>query len=188
MDTKYIAQTIKQSVSALQAGERIGLRPDRQGYCKCPFHTEKTGSLRLYDGQRGFHCFGCGAGGSVIDLYMKYFDLTFQQAIVKIDSDFGLGLPLIHRMTRKAEKAARFRQELEQMRRETDAELDKAILEAYWTACDLVNVFDRMIRENRPEGPKNGWNEDFCTGLRCITEAREIADDLAVQIIGVKTP
>lgn len=183
MDTKYIAQSIKQSVSALQAGERIGLRPDRQGYCKCPFHTEKTGSLRLYDGQRGWHCFGCGAGGSVIDLYMRYFDLTFQQAIVKIDSDFGLGLPLTRRMTRKEEKAARFRQELEQMRRETEAELDKSILEAYWLAGDFYNLIDVETRSREIRGISEAENDDFWALLKLRQEAREIAEDLAVYAI-----
>lgn len=33
----------------------------------CPFHSERTPSFTIYDDDRRFHCFGCGATGDVID-------------------------------------------------------------------------------------------------------------------------
>lgn len=69
-----------------------GFTPSRSGYICCPFHREKTASLKIYPGHGGWHCFGCGAGGSVIDFVMRLFDLTFQQAIIRLSSDFGLDL------------------------------------------------------------------------------------------------
>lgn len=75
-----------------QVARHYGFTPSRAGYICCPFHKEKTPSLKLYRGSGGFHCFGCGAHGSVIDFVMKLFDITLQQAIIRISSDFGLGL------------------------------------------------------------------------------------------------
>ncbi len=36
--------------------------------CIIPGHSDKTPSMKLYPTTNTFHCFGCGAGGSVIDL------------------------------------------------------------------------------------------------------------------------
>lgn len=89
-----VVDQIKNLVTAREAAEHYGFFPNRAGYICCPFHGEKTASLKLYDGQRGWHCFGCGAGGSVIDFVMRLFDIPFQQAILRINSDFSLGLSL----------------------------------------------------------------------------------------------
>lgn len=87
-----LADQIKNLVTIQEVAERYGFHPNRAGYICCPFHNEKTASLKLYDGQRGFHCFGCGAGGTVIDFVMKLFDIPFRQAILRINADFALGL------------------------------------------------------------------------------------------------
>ena len=34
----------------------------------CPLHDEDTPSLHVYADERGWYCFGCGRGGSIIDL------------------------------------------------------------------------------------------------------------------------
>lgn len=87
------AETIRRLLSARRVAEFYGFHPDRAGAISCPFHKgDRTPSLKLYDGERGFHCFGCGAHGSVIDFVMKLFNLNFRQAVMRLDSDFRLGL------------------------------------------------------------------------------------------------
>ena len=84
-----------------QVAERYGFDPNRSGFIKCPFHQgDRTASLKIYPGDKGFHCFGCGAHGSVIDFVMRLFDLSFPQAVVRLSSDFNLGLTA-HRLTRR---------------------------------------------------------------------------------------
>jgi hypothetical protein len=34
----------------------------------CPFHSEKTPSMRIYGSSQRFHCYGCGRDGNVVDL------------------------------------------------------------------------------------------------------------------------
>jgi len=87
-----LAGRVKDLVTCREAAERYGYHPNRAGFICCPFHIEKTASMKLYSGERGFHCFGCGAGGSVIDFVMKLFDISFRQAILRINADFALGL------------------------------------------------------------------------------------------------
>lgn len=86
-----IAQRVRELVPARDAAERYGFTPNRAGYICCPFHNERTPSLKLFpDG--GWKCFGCGKGGSAIDFMMELFDLDFRQAVVRLDMDFSLNL------------------------------------------------------------------------------------------------
>lgn len=89
-----LARQIKERLTTRQVVELYGFHPDRGGYIQCPFHTgDNHGSLKVYDGSKtGWHCFGCGAGGSVIDFVMRLFGLSFAQACLKLNCDFGLGL------------------------------------------------------------------------------------------------
>jgi len=57
---------------AKQGGDFVGL---------CPFHEEKTPSFHVTLSKNLFHCFGCGAAGSVIDFVMRKDGFTKQQAI-----------------------------------------------------------------------------------------------------------
>jgi len=48
---------------------------------RCPFHNEKTGSFTIYLDQNTFWCYGCGAGGTVIDFVMRQNNCDFLQAV-----------------------------------------------------------------------------------------------------------
>ena len=87
-----LADQVKSLVTIREVAEHYGFYPNRAGYICCPFHNEKTASLKLYPDGRGWYCFGCHAGGTVIDFVMKLFDIPFRQAILRINADFALGL------------------------------------------------------------------------------------------------
>lgn len=89
-----LAAEIKERLTARQVIEFYGFHPNRMGYIQCPFHTgDDHGSLKIYDGKKsGWHCFGCGAGSTVIDFAMKLFNINFRQACLRLDADFSLGL------------------------------------------------------------------------------------------------
>jgi DNA primase len=59
----------------------------------CPFHNEKTPSFSV-NAERGFfHCFGCGAGGSVFIFIMRVEGLTFPEAVRSLARKYGVTLP-----------------------------------------------------------------------------------------------
>ncbi len=112
-----LAGDIKRLVPMTEAAEFYGFTPNRGGYIQCPFHSEKTGSLKIYPEDGGWHCFGCGEGGSVIDFVMKLFDLDFRQACLRLNVDFGLGLSE-EAPDRAAVSARLLERRREQLRRE----------------------------------------------------------------------
>jgi len=101
----------KRLVTAREAAEMYGFQPNRAGFICCPFHMEKTPSLKLYpDGS--WHCFGCGASGTVIDFVSKLFDLSPLDAVRKINQDFRLALPIDKPQTIEEQKAIQHRKEV----------------------------------------------------------------------------
>ena len=55
----------------------------RQGVC--PFHKEVEGSFTVYSDSEKFWCFGCGAGGDVLDFVGRMGGLTLPEAIRRLD-------------------------------------------------------------------------------------------------------
>ena len=56
----------------------------------CPFHQEKTPSFTVSPSRQTFHCFGCGAGGSVFRFVMEYEHLDFPAAVRKLAARAGI--------------------------------------------------------------------------------------------------
>jgi len=54
----------------------------------CPLHQEKTPSCVVYHESNTFHCFGCGKGSSVIDLYMFLHNVDFQTACKQLSASY----------------------------------------------------------------------------------------------------
>ena len=90
MMIKDAADVIVSTISSRALAEKYGYRPTRDGYIACPFHAEKTPSLKLH--KDGWYCYGCGAGGSVITFAMLHGRLSFRDAVKHLDAEFGLHL------------------------------------------------------------------------------------------------
>ena len=151
---------IRSRLSSREVLEFYGFDVDRAGFCHCPFHQgDNTGSLKVYDGNKGWHCFGCGAGTSVIDFVMKYFGLSFYDAEKKLNEDFRMGLPIGDRLSDEQwNEAKRKAAERKKLQAEREAQHDK-LLTAYHTALDLWIWLDKMKRENAPQSPQDGFCE-----------------------------
>lgn len=68
----------------------------RQGRNKvglCPFHSEKTPSMVVYDDSQSFYCFGCGAGGDVISFVMRAENLDYIEAVRFLAERAGIAMP-----------------------------------------------------------------------------------------------
>ena len=92
------SQTIEQIAAANDIVEVIGTyfplkRAGSTFKAICPFHQEKTPSFTVSPSRQTFHCFGCGAGGTVFRFVMDYEHLEFPAAVKKLAA--RVGIPVI---------------------------------------------------------------------------------------------
>ena len=148
-----------------------GFNIQRGNFICCPFHNEKTPSLKLYDGNRGFYCFGCGEHGSVIDFVMRYFGLDFKSAISKLNDDFCLGLPIGQRIDRRKQiEMERLAFQRRQKAKQEEAERQQ-IEDAYWAAFDEWKRLDDNKRNYAPKTPTEPLHPLFVEALKNIAGA-----------------
>ena len=83
-----IFEAVKTTVAPRMAAEHFGLSVSRNGMVCCPFHADRTPSMKL--NEEYFYCFGCGATGDVIDLAARLFGLSSYDAAKKLAADFGI--------------------------------------------------------------------------------------------------
>jgi DNA primase len=80
---------IKQKLSIRKVLHHYNLRPDKNNMIRCPFHNDKTPSMKIYPDTDTWTCFSsnCKAGsGDTIEFIQKKENLTKHQAILKAKS------------------------------------------------------------------------------------------------------
>jgi len=78
--------------------EIIGLRvplkkAGREYKACCPFHGEKTPSFWVSPEKQFYHCFGCGAHGTVLRFLMEHDRMAFPEAVEDLAQRLGLEVP-----------------------------------------------------------------------------------------------
>lgn len=84
-DANDITSVVSSYVSTKRAGH--------DSVCLCPFHSEKTPSCHIYSDTQSFYCFGCGAGGSVIQFIMLMEHLDFPESVRFLAQRAGIAMP-----------------------------------------------------------------------------------------------
>ena len=165
------AEKIKSMVSMPEMMEQYGFRLDKAGFCKCPFHSERSASFKAYPGTRGYYCFGCNQSGSVIDFVMKFFGMSFVDAIKKINEDFSLGLPIGEKLDRR--KQIEMNRQAFMRKREVEAEKaeQERIENAYWSAFDEWKRLDTNKIICAPETQTEPLHPLFVEALKNISGA-----------------
>lgn len=165
------ADEIKARLTAKEIFSGYGFHPNRSGFVCCPFHGEKTASLKVYDDSRGWCCFGCHKGGDVIRFVREFFGLTFQEAIAKINEDFSLGLPIGEKRSDE-ERLADAKAALERKRRMQKREEDrKRLNDEYWIAFERWRMLDDNMRRYAPQSPDDELHPLFVAAAKNITLA-----------------
>ena len=167
---------IKDAVSTKEAASFYGLRIGRNSMCCCPFHKDKTPSMKV---DMRFHCFGCGADGDVINFVQKYFDLDAKAAAHKLISDFRLNIETEHKETVKERNA--------RIKRTKEIEYEKSVRAAY--ALELRDFRFKMAEFHRTlhrwsvdlEPTLEEWNADrtdprFVAAHQHLTQLAEKLD------------
>lgn len=151
-------EKILQSIDMRMIAELYGLEINRSGFCKCPFHSEKTPSMKLYP--KSFYCYGCGTGGDVIKFVQLYHNIGFREAMLKINDDFRLGLTM--EKPQKSEKSDYMK--LARLNRQFD-EWEK---NTFIMVSRSFRILREWQKEYAPENPDDTPDERFRLSIELL--------------------
>ena len=83
-------ETVKTAISVRQAAKRYGLTVGKNGMCRCPFHADKTPSMKLNEAY--YYCFGCKAHGDAIALTAQLLHLPPGSAAAELAQAFHVDI------------------------------------------------------------------------------------------------
>lgn len=177
-----LAEEIKSRVTTKQLFIHYGFEPNRAGFIVCPFHSEKTPSLKIYENNRGWNCFGCGMGGDIIAFVQKYFNLSFKDAISKINDDFCLGLPINEHLSKR--KRLEIARQSYQRKKTLNAkkERENALKQNYYDALDLFVRLDNQKRLYKPKSPNEDLHPLFVDALQNYEYAKHCLNHAEMEL------
>ena len=154
---REIIEEVRASANIVDVvGSYVSLRKRGKNYLgHCPFHSEKDPSFTVSNEKQIFHCFGCGASGSVFDFVMRTRNLTFAEAVRELANRFGIPLPE-EEETAQAKKIREMAEQLRQI---------NALAAKYFNRTLLDRTSGRLAREYlRNRGMADETIEDFQLG------------------------
>lgn len=146
----------------------------------CPIHHGTDNNFSFKDDH--FKCWVCGAHGDVISFVQQYFDISFNDAIDKINTDMNLGLPIRSALSDDErdrllrDTAARLR---EKMRTEN---IRKLLWCQYHAALDRWISLDLMKREEAPRTPLDDMTEAYVYACNRIDKAWSDVEDAQIAL------
>lgn len=94
----------------------------------CPFHREKTPSFHVSGDKQLYHCFGCGAGGSVIQFVMAAENLDFPDALKLLAERAGINLPEMGKSKDEADEFYKRKRRIYDMNRDAARHFREVLL------------------------------------------------------------
>ena len=166
------SEYIKQQVTMREVAEKYGFAvTTRARKIRCPFHDDSKPSMQIYPGDRGWFCWVCNEGGSVIDFVMRYFGLDYISAIKKLNDDFSLRLDIDKPMNEaERKKAAEAYQKRQEERRKREERV-KLLYTIYHAALDRYCFLDMLRMENMPEKPGDPVSPEYAYAVKRIDDA-----------------
>ena len=134
---------IKQSTSMQEVLNMFGLKVNRKGFMCCPFHKEKTPSMKIYD--KKYHCFGCGEDGDVFSFVMKYQGCDFKEAFKILGGGYSHDESFRYRVERRRKEIAEARESIK-----VDPEEVRSLL------AQTMNLIDELIASYEP------FSDEWC--------------------------
>lgn len=159
-----IFETVKQSVTTRQAAERYGIRVERNGMCRCPFHDDSTPSMKL---DRRYYCFGCGATGDVIDFVSQLRGIGSKEAAILLAQDFAIPYEDSAGKTNRPRQQNTDEQNYQHMERYCS----RVLLDYYQLLC-------RWKEDYAPQTPENGYHPRLVEALQKLSLVEYLLDEL----------
>lgn len=91
---RLISEVIGENDIVDYISQYVRLKSNSRDYVGlCPFHKEKSPSFHVNREKQVFHCFGCGAGGGLMQFVMRIEGLDFVESLKLLADRAGIALP-----------------------------------------------------------------------------------------------
>lgn len=170
MRIDYIKE-LRRMVSGRDVCEMYGVPLNANNKTHCLFHSEKTASMQVYDGEKGFYCFGCGARGDALDIVQKLFDLTVEEAARKINNDFALHLPIGEKLSAARQREVGRMMYDQRKKRQAKEKERQQMQDDYYLALDTFTLCQRIIKDFAPAAPEDEPHPMFVWACNNIARA-----------------
>lgn len=161
-----VFDAVKQSVTTRQAAELYGVKVRRNNMASCPFHKDKTPSMKV---DKRFHCFGCGADGDVIDFVSRLYGISNLEAAQKIASDFGISYDVKSAVTKPKKIICR----------KTDAQIyAEAEQRCFRVLSDYYHLLKKWEIDYAPSIDDETWHPLFVEALQKKSHLEYLLDIL----------
>ena len=125
----------------------------RNSMCSCPLHKDNRPSMKIYD--KGFCCFSCNTAGDFIRLVERMFNLSFRQAMLKINADFNLNLET-HKYNK--DEYIRLSERLKKEKEERDKRIAQ-IKNKIAFECYVYNLYYRIYKIIKKDINSSNWEQ-----------------------------
>ena len=122
-------EEIKATKTMQSIVERYGFKVSRAGFIPCPFHKEKTASMKIY--KDSYYCFGCHANGDVFTFVQGMGNVTFRDAFYELGGTYEHDSFKANLTRYKSVKAGETRKRRTGNVR-TERELNASLIHIYW--------------------------------------------------------
>ena len=166
-------ESVKAAATVRQAAEHYGLKIGQGNMVCCPFHADRTPSMKLNEDY--FYCFGCGTSGDVIDLVAKLFNLSSYDAAKKLAYDFGIDPD-------KPPAAAALRKPKYPLAKAFQNET----LHCQRILCDYLHLLERWKMQYAPKTPEDTLDDRFVEACQMLDYIEDLTDILTFAELEVR--
>lgn len=154
-------EEIRELYSMKDILKRYGLpQPNRAGFICCPFHKEKTASMKIY--AKDFYCFGCQAYGDIFTFVMFMDGISFKEAFAALGGGYETNF------------SARLKMYQAQKRREMQQKTEEKLKQKKKLNDLLLDVYRRWL--DRLEPLSDAWTDTY-NALQYQEYLQEVLND-----------
>lgn len=161
---------IKDRLTMPELLSRYGFEPKKR--MKCPLHNGDD--LNFAITKKTYTCYSRCGGGDVISFVQNYFNIGFNEALQKIDADFGFGLysKQSYRDIQKSQKEAFLRKK----QTEEKARQKEKINAQYWELFDAWKRLSENKKKYAPKTPEEELHPFFVEALQNLAYQEHLLD------------
>ena len=143
----------------------------------CPFHKENAPSLAVDLTTQTFFCFGCGAGGNVIDFVMKKNNISFCDAVSILAQKANIVLPEPNLSSRNYDEKVKTLLRINSVANEFYKSARQRMTDYHTSGPGTKYLRDRGLRLNTMERFELGYAAEFGKELYCELRKAGFSND-----------